>query len=108
MSESEHSAAQDCPAEVRAWLESFALAVRERDFDKGRALFSEEVIGFGTVQACADGLEELAQKQWGAVWPVTEHFDFDHETVSCMCEGGFTMVMATWSSEGFKENGENI
>ena len=74
MSELEHRATEACPAEVRAWLESFALAVRERDFDKGRTLCSEEVIGFGTVQACADGLEELAQKQWGAVWPVTEHY----------------------------------
>lgn len=37
------------PIPMRTWLEEFAAAVRERDYERGRAMFAPEAVGFGTV-----------------------------------------------------------
>src|SRR5690606_18612958 len=36
-------------APICVWLEAFARAVRDRDYDAGRRMFAPDVVSFGTV-----------------------------------------------------------
>jgi ketosteroid isomerase-like protein len=90
------------PATLAAtdWLKAFAQAVRDRDFEAGRRCFEDHAMGFGTVCVRADGVAELEQRQWRAVWPVNEGFDFDYDDVRVF-GGKDTLTVATcWRSTG--------
>ena len=63
-------------AEVRRWLEEFAASVRAVDYDRGRAMFAEEVVGFGTFARMLVGRENLIAGQWKNIWGCTRGFRF--------------------------------
>jgi ketosteroid isomerase-like protein len=90
-------------AEVTAWLERFAAAVRAADLDAGRALFAPEVVAFGTVGAMLVGREQLASGQWEKVWPVTSGFCFDMERAHCGVAGDLAWAAAPWTSRGLRD-----
>ncbi len=92
-------------SEIKPWLEAFAYAVRERDVDRGHAMFSPDVIGFGTVTPRAENLDDLVADQWNAVWPNTENFDFDYDQLTGSIAGDTAWVAAPWSSVGFDTSG---
>lgn len=52
------------------------MAVRERDFAAGEALFCPCVHSFGTVVDVTSSLAELRAHQWQQVWPLTRDFCF--------------------------------
>ena len=92
---------------VAAWLEAFAAAVRSRDFAAGRRLFGPDAIGFGTRLDCAEGLEALVSGQWGAVWPMTEGFEFDPPTIAIRVspDAQLACVHALWHSRAIPSAG---
>ena len=91
-------------AEIARWMELFASAVRSADYARGMALFDPAAIGFGTVVARADGLDQLRREQWQKTWGVTQGFRFD-QGASIEVAEGFAWVAATWSSTGFGATG---
>lgn len=90
---------------VEVWLEEFARAVRERDFDTARGLCSDTVVGFGTVSARYDGIDELHADQWQAVWDRTEGFAFDADSVTVWADGSLAVVIGEWTSVGREGDG---
>ncbi len=97
-SKAHNSDAAALSASIRGWMERFAKAVRERDFEKGKSLCVADIHSFGTVCDRADSLEELAANQWLQVWPATRDFDFDYGSVKCEREGSLVVVTARWTS----------
>lgn len=85
-----------------AWLDAFAATVRARDFARGRTMFADDVVGFGSVTGSMVGLDDLVARQWRQVWPVTRGFDFDRQTlhVDGDADGRLVWVAAQWSSVG--------
>jgi ketosteroid isomerase-like protein len=100
-----HHARVTASTHCEEWLHAFARAVRDRDFERGRELFSKDVIGFGTVCCRADGLDRLASDQWNRIWPNTTGFDFAYDSIRTETEGRQAVIMATWSSTGIRADG---
>ena len=94
----------DDRAAILRWLDAFERAVRTRNFAAGRALCAKQVLGFGTVAARADGLDQLESAQWQCVWPATEGFAFDRSALRCGGQAGSYWVAAAWSSTGQVES----
>jgi hypothetical protein len=64
--------------ELRAWLDAFATAVRDVDYDAGEQLFAPDVVGFGTVGVLLSGRETLMAAQWKRVWGVHQRVLLRH------------------------------
>jgi ketosteroid isomerase-like protein len=90
---------------VERWLEEFAAAVRAADYARGAALFEKDALGFGTVAARAEGLEDLVRSQWRQVWDSTEGFAFDLAGARIEVKGDLAWVAAGWSSTGLDPSG---
>lgn len=97
---------------LRNWLDTFARCVREQDFDGGRAMFSEDVIGYGTWTDRMVGMDSLLNNQWSNVWPRTEGFTFDREHTDFWLDNAEEptqcTIAALWSSTGIAEDGERF
>lgn len=91
--------------ELDAWLRAFSRAVRDRDFASGKSLFDAGVVSFGTVCSRADTLDELQANQWQFIWPNTRDFDFEYAEAATLVEGDQAVIVAGWSSTGFKVDG---
>jgi ketosteroid isomerase-like protein len=90
---------------VEAWLQDFAAAVRERDYERARGMFHTEVSGFGTVARRFHGIDELAREQWQRVWGDTESFRFDLDSAEYWREGDLVVAISEWSSDGIEPDG---
>jgi ketosteroid isomerase-like protein len=93
------------PDEVAAWLEEMERCVRARDYSAARSLFDTKVVGYGTREPVAHGLDELEEKQWRQVWPATEGFKFRIESARCASADGTVAVAVEWDSLGLSEDG---
>jgi ketosteroid isomerase-like protein len=91
-------------SEVLGWLEAFAAAVRDVDYDAGRAMFAPDVVGFGTVGVLLSGLETLMTLQWKRVWGVTSGFCFDLDTATVRTSGDVAWVAVPWASRTGKSD----
>jgi ketosteroid isomerase-like protein len=90
---------------LKQWLLDFAAAIRSRDYAKGRTLFADEVVGFGTVAGRCDGLSDLEAAQWRKVWGVTSGFEFElAEAVVHRC-GELATGACFWHSQGRRADG---
>ena len=87
--------------DVRAWLATFAAAVRSRDYPAASRLFDERVVGFGTACFRAEGLARLVNEQWMPIWSATTGFDFDYASAAAFVADGQAAVAVTWHSTGF-------
>ena len=85
-------------APVRAWLEAFAAAVRDADYDAGARLFAPDVVGFGTVGVLLSGRDALVASQWKRVWGVTSGFHFDMTRLTCCVRGDVAWLAVPWAS----------
>lgn len=96
--------------DIRVWMDTFAACVRGRDYERGRSLFADDVSSFGTVARRAQGLRALEQGQWRQVWPATEGFDFDGDTMEVLPsdDGSLVAVLADWASRGVGEDGRRF
>jgi ketosteroid isomerase-like protein len=90
-------------SEILAWLDRFAAAVRAVDLTAGRAMFAPEVIAFGTVGARLVGREDLVDRQWRQIWPITRGFRYDLERVHCGASGELAWAAAPWTSQGLRD-----
>ena len=84
---------------IKAWLTQFATAVRDRNYDAGKLLFADDVLGFGTYADRRDGLVPLVEGQWQNIWGVTRGFDFDLDDVRCGICDDLAWVAVTWRSQ---------
>jgi ketosteroid isomerase-like protein len=94
--------------EVELWLERFAACVRARDYDAGRELFADDVVGFGTYTPYAEGLDELVENQWKPVWSATRDFHFDLAGARVEIRGELAWVATEWSSTGIGPTGQTF
>lgn len=92
---------------VMVWLRDFEACVRGRDFDRGRLLFSQNIVGFGTVAHITVGLEQLVNQQWSHVWNVTRDFEFDYEHMQMDTRDDLAWVATPWASHGFSADGSS-
>ncbi len=94
---------------LKAWLEEFASCVRNRDFERGRDMFLEEVVGYGTWTDRMVGLDNLVVSQWCNVWPKTEGFTFDWDSSNVWCDHPsapkLAVIAALWSGNGVDGSG---
>jgi len=90
------------------WLTQWAAAIRTNDLPKGRALFSKDASGFGTVTFMTDSLDDLVERQWTDVWRKTEGFDFDWNLLHIRLSPDemLAVVHSPWSSSGTNESGQ--
>lgn len=93
---------------IRAWMETFARAVRERDFERGRELCSPDIYSFGTVCRAADTLESLESEQWQQVWPRTSGFDFVYGEAREIREGSLVVILSPWVSSADDESASDL
>jgi hypothetical protein len=93
---------------VIEWLNDFSESVREQDYLRGKSLFSDRVISFGSWTGAMSGIEELYEKQWSNVWPQTTDFEFNLEKANFLFDQSSSpsqcAVTSLWSSQGTKNN----
>ncbi|HEX8913607.1 MAG TPA: nuclear transport factor 2 family protein [Humisphaera sp.] len=92
-------------ADVRAWLDAFAAAVRSADYAAGEPLFAPDVVGFGTVGVLLNGRAALVASQWRRVWGATSGFRFDYDRLACGGTGDTAWAAVPWSSTGHAADG---
>ena len=93
--------AEAADAIARAWLAEMEACVRDVDFARCRAIFADEVVGFGTRAAVAIGLEALEAEQWRHVWGRIRGFTFVAEELRCARYGDEALWLGCpWTSEG--------
>jgi len=92
---------------LRRWLVEWARCIRAADYHGARALFADDVTGFGTYAAVAHGRGALERKQWRHVWPHTDGFRFALRGLHCelSADGRLAMVWVRWSSNGRRASG---
>jgi ketosteroid isomerase-like protein len=90
------------------WLNTFSKAVRDRDCQGARPLFSPQAVGFGTRAARYDGLDDLIDQQWRPIWTSTSGFEFDLSSLKWGQEGHLIWVAIQWSSWGQERTGRRF
>jgi ketosteroid isomerase-like protein len=90
---------------IREWLEEFSDAVRNVDYERGKTMFAEDVVGFGTYASMLEGLDRLVEGQWKNIWGVTREFRFRLEEMHVGVSGDLAWVAAPWDSEGQLSDG---
>ena len=89
------------------WLERFSAMVRGVDYAAARPLWHPDVVIFGTHQDLRQGLDSVVATQWENVWPRTADFRFvpDQTRVMASDDGSLAVVIAPWTSAGFRRDG---
>jgi hypothetical protein len=68
-------------AEVREWLDRFAVCVREVDYAAARPFWHPDIVIFGTYQELVKSLSAWTERQWDNVWPRTASSDSTWQTL---------------------------
>lgn len=90
--------------QVVQWLQSFESHVRDRRYEEARALFSQGVLGFGTLAYTFDGLASLEQ-QWREIWANSSGFHFDFSDLRVFGDGTLICAAVPWRSVGYDATG---
>lgn len=90
---------------IRQWLEEFSAAVRAVDYERGKTMFAQEVVGFGTYAGMLEGLDNLAAGQWQNIWGVTRGFTFRLDDLRWGVSGDQAWVAVPWDSQGREPDG---
>jgi ketosteroid isomerase-like protein len=101
------SASRDSEATgiARAWFAEMQAAVRAIDYERAKAIFCPDVVGFGTFTGVLDGLDHLAAEQWMNVWPRIRDFAFRLEDLRAHCDGDLLWAACPWDSRGARSDG---
>ena len=97
--------ATTAPGAIRAWLVELQTCVRAVDYERAKAIFLPEVVGFGTYSGVLDGLEELAAEQWRHVWPQIRDFTFRLDELREGADGALAWAACPWDSRGLRDDG---
>ena len=92
---------------VRQWLQRLQLHVQSVDFVGARALFTEDMITFGSFNPFTVGREAAEAEQWRTVWGRIDHFRWRLDELRTIISGDrLTAVgMAVFDSTGYTETG---
>jgi ketosteroid isomerase-like protein len=82
------------------WLTEMQSCIRERDFARARAIFSPDVVGFGSRASLLAGLDALERNQWRHVWPAIQDFTFQSADLACGMSGELIWIACLWTSKG--------
>ncbi len=93
----------DDAGQIREWLEEFSAAVREVDYDHGRTMFANDVVGFGTYAGVRVGIDDLVSGQWRNIWGVTRGFTFRLDELHVGISGDQAWVAVPWDSQGQRD-----
>jgi ketosteroid isomerase-like protein len=96
---------QTADAIARAWLAELEACVGAQDFARGRTIFAEDAVAFGSVAAMLVGLDALEQDQWQRVWPFIRAFRFAIDEVYSGIAGPLLWLACPWTSEGVRADG---
>lgn len=91
--------------DIRSWLEAFSAAVRAVDYERGRAMFAPDVVGFGTFATMLVGLDNLVAGQWRHIWGVTRDFAFRLDVLRGGVAGDHAWAAVPWDSRGQNPDG---
>lgn len=94
-------------AEVRDWLDRFAVCVRDVDYAAARPFWHPDIVIFGTYQELVKSLPAWTELQWDNVWPRTAEFRFDLKNTIVLAspDGAMAVAIAPWTSTGFHGDG---
>jgi ketosteroid isomerase-like protein len=101
-------AAHYAAAIARAWFAELQAAVRAVDYERGKAIFRPDVVGFGTFTGVLDDLDHLAADQWMNVWPRIRDFTFRLADVRAGCAGALLWAACPWDSRGTRPDGSTF
>ena len=90
---------------VRGWLVELQTCVRAVDYERARAIFLPDVVGFGTYGGVLDGLQALEEQQWRHVWPVIADFTFRLDEARMGTDGALAWAACPWDSRGTRPDG---
>lgn len=90
---------------ARAWLAEMESCVRAIDYERCRAIFAPNVVGFGTKAAIACGLDALEYDQWRHIWGTIRDFTFLLDDLHCGGSGDAVWLACPWRSLGADETG---
>ncbi|MGI9409867.1 MAG: YybH family protein [Hyphomicrobiaceae bacterium] len=90
---------------LRDWFRTWDRCVAALDFASARALFADDVVGFGTHATFVHGLDALEAEQWRKVWPNIADFRFEVEHLVGGVSHDSAWAAVPWSSRGFHEDG---
>ena len=96
------------PAQVRDWLDRFAVCVRKVDCAAARPFWHPDIVIFGTYQELVKSLPAWTELQWDNVWPRTAEFRFDLKNTIVLAsspDGAMAVAIAPWTSTGFHVDG---
>ena len=72
---------------VRQWLQRLQLHVQSVDFVGARALFTEDMITFGSFNPFTVGREAAEAEQWRTVWGRIDHFRWHLDELRTIISG---------------------
>lgn len=82
------------------WLLAMQSHVRAVDYHGARALFRDDVVGFGTYSGVLTGLDQLLTGQWRHVWGTIRDFTFRVAELHAGGDGDLLWVACPWDSQG--------
>ena len=92
---------------AHTWLAEMQACVRAVDYERCRAIFAEDAVGFGTRASMVAGLEALEQEQWRHIWGTIRNFTFQLHGLHCgPASGDVLWVACPWTSERQGADGE--
>ena len=92
---------------AKSWLVEMESCVRAQDYERARAIFAEDAVGFGTRAAMVVGREALEREQWRQIWGTIRDFTFLTDRLHCRLMGDDDLWLAgPWTSEGRAASGE--
>ncbi len=94
--------------ELRHWFRTWGGHVASVDFQSARALFSADVIGFGTHAAFVVGIDVLQKEQWEKIWPNITGFRFLVDDLVGAIDGDTAWAAVPWTSTGYDETGASF
>lgn len=85
---------------ARVWLAEMQACVQTVDYERCRAIFAGDVVGFGTYAALVVGLEALEENQWRRIWGTIRDFAFLTDELHCGLQGETVWLACPWMSRG--------
>ncbi|MFN8513404.1 MAG: nuclear transport factor 2 family protein [Thermomicrobiales bacterium] len=92
-------------ATAHAWLTEMQSCVQAVDYDRAKALFHSDVVGFGTYAGVLEGLDNLVAGQWANIWPTIRDFTFDLAEIRATADGDLLWAACPWDSLGTRPDG---
>jgi ketosteroid isomerase-like protein len=86
------------PPTPEQWLQAFEAAVRARDFARGRTMFADDAVAFGTWARAVAGLDNIVREQWENVWPRIRDFHFEADA-RVRTSGDHAWIAGGWQTE---------